>query len=305
MDNPEILIVGAGPAGMTAGIYCARTGHKTVLLEKAFPGGQVTKTSAVENYPGYAEPVNALMLVQQMEAQTRRFGCTIVTAEAQGLTLSQGGIAVQTSAGIITPKVLIIASGVEAKLLGVDGETRLTGRGVSYCATCDGPLFRNKAVAVVGGGDSALDEALFLAGMCSKVYLIHRRDQFRACQLAQERVRNNPRIELLLSSTVTSINGAQHLENIAVKNLKDGTTRTLPVAGLFIYVGSIPNTGWCRDVVLLDDAGFIITDEELRTNIPAIFAAGDVRKKAVRQIATAVGDGTIAAMMAHRLLESR
>ncbi|MEO0079442.1 MAG: thioredoxin-disulfide reductase [candidate division WOR-3 bacterium] len=303
MEQPEVLIVGAGPAGMTAGIYSARSGHKTLILEKAFPGGQVAKTYIVENYPGFAQPLNALDLVQAMEAQARRFGCTIETAEARKLLISDNRIEVQTSSGSFLPRALIIASGVEPKLLGVEGETRLTGHGVSYCATCDGPFFRGREVAVVGGGDSALEEALFLAGFCSKVYLIHRRDQFRAVQLTQDRVRKHPAIELILSSVVTRLVGDRQLEAVEVKNLKENTTRLLPVAGLFVYVGALPNTAWCRDVLNLDQSGYIITDEELRTSVPGIFAAGDVRKKEVRQIATAVGDGTVAAMMAHRFLE--
>ncbi len=299
MPDPEILIIGAGPAGMTAGIYASRAGHSTLILEKEITGGQMTKTATVENYPGFAQPVNAFDLVQQMEAQARRFGCQFQNGAATGLLKKPEGIEVQTTVGTYQPQAVIICTGTQPRALGLKNEAELTGRGISYCAICDGPLYRDKEVAVIGGGDSALEEAEFLTRFSARVHLIHRRDQFRATQIVQARIRANPKITLHLSHIVASINGSQHLESLELKDLKTGKLTVLPVAGLFIYAGLVPNTGWCSGVIQQDESGFIITDENLSTSLPGVFAAGDVRKKTVRQIATAVGDGALAAMNAH------
>ncbi len=302
MREPEVLIVGAGPAGLTAGIYSARFGHTTLLLEKALPGGQVTNTSEVENYPGFAEPVPAWELAQYMEKQAKRFGCELQQLEATGFKISSEGFSVTTTGPIFRPGALIIATGVQPRELGVEGEKRLRGRGVSYCAICDGPLFRNKEVAVVGGGDSALDEAYYLSTICSKVYLIHRRDQFRACIHSQQRLRSRNNVEFVLSSVVRTLKGNSYLEAIEVENVISGYRTELHVSGLFIYIGSVPNTDWCADAVPLDENGFVRTDIELRTAVPGVFAAGDVRVTPLRQIATAVGDGALAAKSAHDYL---
>ncbi|MEO0009795.1 MAG: thioredoxin-disulfide reductase [candidate division WOR-3 bacterium] len=302
MAEPEILIVGAGPAGLTAGIYAARAGHSTLILEKELVGGQMNKTATVENYPGFAQPVNTLELVQNMDAQARRFGCAIETGEATGLKLNGTQIELETTIGTIRPQALIICAGTEPRKLGLEMETELTGRGISYCAICDGPLYKDREVAVVGGGDSALEEADYLTRFCSRVHLIHRRDQFRAAKIVEERVRSNPKIVLHLSRVVSRIHGTRQLEGLTLTDLKTGTSIDLPVAGMFIYVGLIPGTGWCQGAILLDEAGFIITDEKMQTATPGIFAAGDIRKKTVRQIATAVGDGAIAAQSAHEFL---
>ncbi len=305
MGEPEVLIVGAGPAGMTAGIYAARAGRRTVLIESELVGGQVAKTAIVENYPGFAEPIEAVELVARMEAQARRFGCQFETGEVTGIDRSAQGLEVKTTIGNFNPGAVIICTGTRPRPLGVEGEERFVGRGISYCAICDGPLFRDQAVAVVGGGDSALAEANYLTRFCSRVYLIHRRDEFRAAKVCQERTRQNPKIELLLSRVVTKFNGTNRLESLEIKDLKNGAVTSLPVAALFIYVGLAPNTAWCQGMLNLDEAGFIITDENLQTSLPGVFAAGDVRRKALRQIATAVGDGALAAMMAHDYLNQQ
>ncbi len=302
MAEPEVLIVGAGPAGMTAGIYASRAGRKALVIESELIGGQVAKTAIVENYPGFAEPIDAVELVARMEAQARRFGCQFETGEVTGIDRSAQGLEVKTSLGNFNPGAVIICTGTKPRQLGVEGEERFVGRGISYCAICDGPLFRDQAVAVVGGGDSALAEANYLTRFCSRVYLIHRRDEFRAAKVCQERTRQNPKIELLLSRVITGFNGTNRLEGLTIKDLKTGALTTLPVAALFIYVGLVPNTGWCQGMLNLDEAGFIITDESLQTSLPGVFAAGDVRRKSLRQIATAVGDGALAAMMAHEYL---
>lgn len=287
---------------MTAGIYASRAGRKALVIESELIGGQVAKTAIVENYPGFAEPIEAVELVARMEAQARRFGCQFETGEVTGIDRSAQGLEVKTTIGNFNPGAVIICTGTRPRPLGVEGEERFVGRGISYCAICDGPLFRDQAVAVVGGGDSALAEANYLTRFCSRVYLIHRRDEFRAAKVCQERTRQNPKIELLLSRVVTAFNGTSRLESLTIKDLKTGAVTTLPVAALFIYVGLAPNTAWCQGMLNLDEAGFIITDENLQTSLPGVFAAGDVRRKALRQIATAVGDGALAAMMAHDYL---
>jgi len=287
---------------MTAGIYASRAGRKALVIESELIGGQVAKTAIVENYPGFAEPIDAVELVARMEAQARRFGCQFETGEVTGIDRSAQGLEVKTSLGNFNPGAVIICTGTKPRQLGVEGEERFVGRGISYCAICDGPLFRDQAVAVVGGGDSALAEANYLTRFCSRVYLIHRRDEFRAAKVCQERTRQNPKIELLLSRVITGFNGTNRLEGLTIKDLKTGALTTLPVAALFIYVGLVPNTGWCQGMLNLDEAGFIITDENLQTSLPGVFAAGDVRRKSLRQIATAVGDGALAAMMAHEYL---
>jgi len=301
----EVLIVGAGPAGLAAGIYASRSGHRTLILEKMMPGGQVARTPEVENYPGFAEPVAAAQLAQAMEDQARRHGCELEMTDAKSLRENDDRFEVVTATGTITARSVIIASGVESRELGLPNEKELRGRGVSYCAICDGPLFRGKEAAVVGGGDSALDEAVYLSGICSRVHLIHRREEFRAAAIAQQRVRERENIRLVLSSVVTGISGTGRLESVEITDVRDHSRTTLPVAGLFIYVGSVPNTVWCADAVELAEGGFVRADNLLRTSRPGVFAAGDVRDTPLRQIATAVGDGALAAMTAHHYLISR
>lgn len=303
-DRTEILIVGAGPAGLTAGIYAARSGHSVLIAEKGLPGGQVAMTPEVENYPGFAEPVVAMELAQAMEQQARRHGCAIETLDVTRLGKTGTGFELETNGGTRLAAAVIIASGVKPRELGVPGEKELRGRGVSYCAICDGPLFKAKEVAVVGGGDSALDEALYLAGICSKVHLIHRRDEFRGSEIAQKRVRDKKNINLILSSIVTAVTGQARLDSIEITSRKDGSKTVLPVSGLFIYVGSDPNTAWCKGIVDVDENGFVKTDARLAASVPGVFACGDVRVTPLRQIATAVGDGALAAMMAHDYLAS-
>jgi thioredoxin reductase (NADPH) len=302
LKQTEILAVGAGPAGLTAGIYAARSGHKVIVLEKSFAGGQMALTSEVENYPGFSEPVGGMLLAQTMEQQAVRFGCEMLNGEATGVAATANGFEVGTTAGPVTARTVIVCSGVKPKLLGVPGETELTGRGVSYCAVCDGPLFKGRDVAVIGGGDSALDEALYLSNMASHVHVIHRRDEFRACKLAQERLRERSNVDYHLSCVVESFDGTQRLAGITLKNLKDSTNYSLPVSGAFVYVGWLPNTAWCSSLLALDESGNIKTDDRLRTNVPGMFAAGDVRNTHLRQVATAVGDGALAAMSAHDYL---
>ncbi len=294
--------MGAGPAGLTAGIYAARSGHKVIVLEKSFAGGQMALTSEVENYPGFSEPVGGMLLAQTMEQQAKRFGCEVLNAEATGIAVISGGFEVSTTAEPVTAATVIVCSGVKPKRISVPGESELFGRGVSYCAVCDGPLFKGKEVAVIGGGDSALDEALYLSNIASRVHIVHRRDEFRACKLSQERLQKRSNVDYHLSCVVQSFDGSQRLAGLTLNNLKDGVSFSLRVAGAFIYVGWLPNTSWCANLLELDGSGNIKTDDQLRTSVPGIFAAGDVRNTPLRQVATAVGDGALAAMSAHDYL---
>jgi thioredoxin reductase (NADPH) len=305
MKQSEILIVGGGPAGLTAGIYGSRSGHKTTILEKQFAGGQLALTSDIENYPGFAQPVNGMELSQAMEQQATRFGCEVVNAEVTGIRAVEGGFEVAATGEPVRAQAVIICTGAKPRKIGIDGEERLTGRGVSYCAVCDGPLFKGKEVAVLGGGDSALDEALYLSNIAAGVHAIHRRDEFRGCKLAQDRVRSKANVKLHLSTVVSAINGKDRLENLDLLNVKDRSKSVLAVSGLFIYVGWLPNTSWCSHLLKLDETGYVVADDRLRASVPGVFAAGDVRDTHLRQVATAVGDGALAAMSAHDYLTGK
>jgi len=302
--NYDVLIVGAGPAGLTAGLYASRARVRTCCLERLSPGGQAALTARVENYPGVDVPLSGLELCQRMEKQARAFGLEIIREEARCVTISGGGITVDGTGGPLRSVALIVASGARSAPLGVPGEMELMGRGVSYCATCDGPFFKDQEVAVVGGGDAALDEALFLTRFCKKVYVIHRRDEFRAIKLLVERASGSERIEMATSTVVEKIIGTGGVEAIEVRNLKTNRVYRIPVAGVFLYVGLSPNTQFLPGTVRTDEKGYVITDGDMRTSVQGIFAAGDVRSKSLRQISTAVGDGAMAAMSAARYLES-
>jgi thioredoxin reductase (NADPH) len=305
MVTTDILVVGGGPAGLTAGIYGSRSGHKTTVLEKSFAGGQMALTSDVENYPGFAKPVNGMELAQTMEQQAQRFGCTIANLDATGIRQTEAGFEVRTTGDTFVAGAVVICSGAQPRKLGIPGEKELTGRGVSYCAVCDGPLFRGREVAVVGGGDSALDEAFYLSNIVPRVHVIHRRDEFRGCKLALDRLRRKDNITFHLSTVVTRVIGTDRLESLDLAAPTGENARQLTVAGLFIYVGWLPNTQWCGGLVALDPTGAITTDDRLQASVPGIFAAGDVRATHLRQVATAVGDGALAAMMAHDYLASK
>jgi len=301
----EILVAGAGPAGLTAGLYASRSGYEAVILEKSFTGGQMALTSDVENYPGFPEPVSGMALAQSMEKQATRFGCRVVNVEATGISSDPAGFLVTSTQDSFTARAVIICTGVKPRQLGAPGEQELIGRGVSYCAVCDGPLFKGREVAVVGGGDSALDEALYLSRMAARVHVIHRRDEFRGCKMALERLRRRENVVFHLSTIVTAVNGKNRLESLELSPARGAVSSTLPVSGLFVYIGSSPNTAWCSGFVKLDDTGSIVTDDRLRTNVPGVFAAGDVRNTRLRQIATSVGDGALAAMMADEYLVAK
>ena len=300
----DLIIAGGGPAGQTAGLYAARGKLRTILLEKMAPGGQAASTFLIENYPGFPGGIPGPDLSQAMENQAKRFGLEIVNGEVTQL-ISRGQLWEADLEGrkLIT-RAVIVATGVEPVKLGIPGEEELRGRGVSYCATCDGPFFRDQDIAVIGGGDSAVDEALYLSRFARRVYLIHRRNALRAEKILQERAFRSEKIEILWDTVVMKVMGENGVEGLELKNLKTQVTRSLMVSGVFFYVGLKPNTKFLKWVVELDEQGYVITDENMATSAPGIFAAGDVRQKLLRQVVTAVGDGATAAFAVERYLES-
>jgi len=303
----DVIIIGGGPAGLTAGLYTGRGRFQTLLLEKLITGGQVMTTDHVDNYPGFPEGLAGFELSQRMRDQAERFGVEIRSAEVTALKPGQPYHTVVLEGGEeIVGRAIIIASGAQPRRAGFPGEEEFTGRGVGYCATCDGALYRDETIAVVGGGDTALQDAVFLTRFARKVYLIHRRDQFRGARLYQEKVFANDKIEVIFDTVVTRILGEKNVTGIQIKNVKSGQESTLAVTGVFVFVGIQPITGWLSPGLLdQDEFGFIHTDEKMATNIPGIFAAGDVRVKLLRQITTAVGDGAIAAFAAEKYLEAQ
>ncbi|BAF59598.1 MAG: thioredoxin-disulfide reductase [Pelotomaculum sp.] len=303
MEKKELVIIGGGPAGLSAGLYGSRAKLDTVLLERGIPGGLVISTDQVENYPGFPEGIGGFELMQKMEEQARRFGLEIVSVNVESIRVDGKGFCVKTEDGELLAGAVIIATGAQPQLLGVKGEEQYTGRGVSYCATCDGAFFRGKKVAVIGGGDAAVQEAIFLTKFAEKVFIIHRRNELRATRAVQEKAFGNPKIEFVWDAVVSEISGSDLVESVTVKNVKNGEERDLQVDGVFIYVGQKPNSDLVRDIVSLDEKGYIITDENMMTSQPGLYAAGDVRRKLLRQVVTAVADGAVAAVAAEKYLE--
>ena len=299
----DLAIVGGGPAGLTAYLYAARARLNTVLIEKLSPGGQVLVTDFVENYPGFPDGLPGWELMDRFVAHVKKLGLNQVRDEVTGLALEGELKRLSLSSGkSLLSRAVIIATGAKPNQLGVPGEKELLGKGVSYCATCDGPFFRDQVVAVVGGGNTAVQEAIFLTKFARQVFLIHRRDKLRAQKILQERAFANEKITFVWDSVVTEILGREKVEAVKVKNRKTGEEKVLQVDGVFIFVGIKPQSDFVKGVLKLDEKGFIITDAEMRTEVPGVFAAGDVRSKACRQIVTAAGDGATAAYMAEHFL---
>ena len=301
MSRYDVIVIGGGPAGYTAALYTARAGLRTVVLEKLFAGGQMTQTQQIDNYPGFPDGIDGIALGLQMQEGARRFGVDTVNAEVTATFLNQPIKAVTSSAGMYEAPVVIIATGADHKHLGIPREEELTGRGIAYCSACDGMFYRGRHVAVVGGGNSAAADAAVLSRVAEKVYLIHRRDKLRA-----DRVYHNPlaelkNLEFILDSEISELLGQTHLSAIRIRH-KDGSTRQLPLDGLFISVGRKPATELFAGQLALDENGYIVADESTRTSLPGVFAVGDVRTKAVRQIVTATADGAVAAHYAEKYL---
>ncbi len=301
----DVAIIGSGPAGYTAGIYAGRANLKPILFEGLESGGQLMLTTDVENYPGFVDGIMGPELMQVFKGQAERFGTTIKTEIIDSIENIDGGFKLKSSKGEYEFKTVIIASGASARWLGVDGEKELQGYGVSACATCDGFFFKEKEVAVVGGGDSAMEEALFLTKFAKKVYVIHRRDQFRASQIMQDRVLNHEKIEVVWNSAVEKINGEGAVSSILIKDTVDSSEKELNLDGVFVAIGHDPNVGFLDGFIELDDKGYIKTGftTETSTSVPGVFAAGDVADSIYRQAITAAGTGCQAAIDAERWLE--
>jgi thioredoxin reductase (NADPH) len=298
----DVVIAGGGPAGVTSAIYTARAGLKIKVLDPMGGGGQAGTTNMIYNYPGFPQGISGPRLMESMIEQARAFGADIEFGEILSVRKDNHLFAIKSDDGDIQAKSVIWAAGTTPKTLGVPGEDKFTGRGVSFCATCDGALFRDKVVAVVGGGDSALTEAEFLTKFAREVILIHRRDEFRAGLASVKRVTENPRIKIRLESVVEQMIGNGTLEAIVVHDVKAGKTEQVGVDGVFLYVGSIPNSSAVKELADLTGSGYIITGDDMSTVTPGLFAVGDVREKPLRQVATAVGDGAVAAWALEKYL---
>jgi thioredoxin reductase (NADPH) len=299
----DVIIAGAGPAGMTAAVYTSRANMSTLMLERGIPGGQMANTEEIENYPGFGHILGP-DLSNKMFEHAQKFGAEYAYGEIKEISDGYPYKRVKTDDKEYLAKSVIIATGAEHRLLGVPGEKELSGRGVSYCAVCDGAFFRGKELVVVGGGDSAVEEAVFLTRFATKVTIIHRRDQFRAQKILQKRAFENEKIDVIWDTVVKEIRGENVVQSVLLENVKTGEQRELPTNGVFIYVGMDPLTSSVQHLGITNEAGYILTDERMQTKIPGIFAAGDVREKMLRQVVTATGDGSIAAQSAQHYVEA-
>jgi thioredoxin reductase (NADPH) len=304
MRDYDVVIAGGGLAGLTAGLFAARHGHSTLVLVSGVPGGHLISTEKIEDFPGFPEGVAGYDLCPMVQEQAANQGAAFEMAEVQALAAQDGAWLVDTSAGSYHARTVVIAVGSRPKLLGVPGEERLLGRGVSHCASCDGPLYRGRSVGVVGGGDSALQEALTAADHAGQVVLFHRRATFSAQQTLQQRVLSRPIIAVRLNTTVEEVLGEAAVTGVRVRDGATGEAAVVDLAGLFVYVGLEPNTAFLRGVLPLTETGHIVTDAWMRTELPGVFAAGDIRRDSAAQAITAAGDGATAAIAAHQYLVS-
>ena len=302
----DTLIIGGGPAGLTAGLYTSRAKLDTLLVERMIMGGQVMTTTKVENYPGFPGGIDGPDLMMRFQEHCQEFGLEVQYGEVQGLEDLGEVRRITVDDKAVLARTVIITTGAEPKKLDIPGEQEFTGRGVSYCATCDGAFFRDQVVAIAGGGDTAAEEALFLTRFAKKVYLVHRRDQLRATSILQDRLKHNDKIEILWNAQVTGTQGDKSgLTGIELTDTTNGDKRLLEVSGLFVAIGVTPKAHFLAETLTLDAEGYILTDGECRTSMEGVFAAGDVRKKILKQIATAVGDGAVAAIMAEKYIMDR
>lgn len=300
----QLIIIGGGPAGLSAGIYAARSRLDTLLIEKAGLGGQILNAEWVENYPGFPQGISGAELGSLMSQQAEKYNLPTVFAEVEGIEIRGGEKILKTSEGEYRAKAVIVAGGSEHSKLGVPGEEEFRGRGVSYCAMCDGAFFRDEVVAVMGGGNVALNDALFITRFASKVIVIHRRDQLRATKVIQERALANPKMEFVWDTVLESITGDSQVRELQLRNVKTGGKSNLPVSGVFIAVGLKPNTEYLKGLLVLSDGGFIPVNGQMETEVPGLFAAGDIRTGSIRQVIAAAGDGAIAAIAAERFLSA-
>lgn len=304
MSNKEydVVIIGGGPAGLAAGLYTSRARLSSLMIEKALAGGLIVNSGMVENYPGFPDGIGGYDLAELMSRQAGKYGLETLTAEVTGVELDGGRKIVSTTEGEVTARALIVAGGSERIKLGVPGEGEFTGRGVSYCAICDGSFFQDKVVAVVGGGNTAINEALDLTKFVARIIVVHRRQELRATRILQERAFAEPKIEFQWDSVVESIEGGEMVRSLRLRNVKSGEKSVLEISGVFVALGFTPNTGYLKGVVPLDEHGSVTTNEKMETGVPGIFAAGDIRSNSVRQVIAASGDGATAAIYAEKYL---
>ena len=298
----EVVIIGGGPAGLSAGIYTARARLSSLLVEKGIVGGLVTNAEVVENYPGFLAGISGLELTESMHQQAKKFGLETLTAEVTGIELEGEQKIVKTSEGNLVAGAVIVAGGSDRVQLNVPGEKEFTGKGVSYCAICDAAFFAEQTVAVIGGGNSAVYEALQLTKFASKVIVIHRRNELRATRIIQEKAFAEPKIEFLWNNIVERIEGEDVVKRLRLRNVVSGEESTLDVSGVFVSIGFKPNTDYLKDILPLDAAGYIVVNEKMEAGIPGIFAAGDIRSGSIRQVIAAAGDGATAAIYAERFI---
>lgn len=299
----DVVIIGGGGAGLTAAIYASRAKLSTALFEKLTPGGQIALTDLVENYPGFPEGILGPEISQRMEEQAKKYGTEIHYKEVKSITRAGKEFVLECYDQKYRTKSIILASGASFRTLGVPGETKFTGKGVSYCATCDGAFFKGKEIVVVGGGDSAMQEGLFLTRFATKVTVIHRRDKLRASPILQERAKQNEKIKFIWDTAVEEIQGEKHVVGLKLKNLKTGQASDFKTDGIFIFIGHDPNTSFLKGFVEFSDKGYVKTDEFLKTSVPGVFAAGEIREGAVKQLVSACGEGCEAALAAQAYLE--
>ena len=301
----DLIIIGGGPAGLTAGLYAARYKLETLMIEKSpVSGGQLANTEWVENYPGFPEPVLGKKLAKDMESQARLFGLKIINMEVQSVDLTGEIKTVTGGFQTLSARSILIATGSSPRKLGIPSEEEFAGRGISYCATCDGPFYPDKTLAVVGGGNTALEESLFLAKYAAQIHIVHRREEFSADPIILDRVKANPKIQLITNSVVDEIRFGQEPRTLVLKDTISGKKRKLEADGIFIFIGAIPNTGLFAGQLELED-GYIVTDRSHATSVEGVWAAGDVQAGALRQVATAVGDGALAAHRIHKYLSDK
>ena len=300
----DVIIIGGGPGGYCAALYAARANLSTMVIEKFAPGGQMATTEIVENYPGFVEGINGFELGMQMKKGAERFGVKTKLAEVKSVELDKNPKLIHTSKDTFQAKTIILALGAYPRELGLPNERNLRGRGVSYCATCDGMFYKDKTVVIVGGGNTAVADAIFLAKICKKVYLVHRRDELRASKTYMESLEKTENIEFIWSSEVVEILADEFVTGVKVKSRKDDSVRMVACDGIFVAIGNVPNTELIKGQVELDEAGYVPADETTRTNIPGVFAVGDMRSKPLRQIVTAVADGAVASKYAEEYIDS-
>lgn len=308
MDKPkekyDLIIIGGGPAGLTAGIYGARARLKVALLEKSLPGGQIAATEQIENYPGFSQAISGADLMESMEEQATRFGLMIKSfTPVESVEADGEAFIIRTPDETFGASSIIVATGATGAKLDVEGESEFVGRGVSYCATCDGAFFKDKNVLVVGGGNAAVEEALFLTRFARKVSILHRRNEFRADKILVERAIKNDKIEFILNSEILAIEGAGQVDKVTIRNKDDQKVSELAADGVFMYVGTKPNSAFLTGILKLDEKGYVLTTEDLMTSKRGIFAAGDVRRNGAKQVVIAAGEGALAAISVQRYLD--